>query len=550
MPTVKLDKKTVMKLLGKKIDDKTLKDRISMLGTDLEDVSSTEIDVEIFPNRPDMLSEQGFARALSSFIGVKTGLRKYSVNKSDYEVRVDKSVSSVRPYTLCVVVKGLKFTNENIREIIQIQEKLHVTFCRNRKKAAIGIYPMGKISFPVRYLAKSPSEIRFKPLESKKEMNAKQILSQHPAGRDYAHLMEGLKKYALFVDAKDKILSMPPIINSHETGKVSENTKDVFIEASGFDLHTLNMIINILSTMFSDMGGKLFEVKVKYSGKTIVSPNLNPTKMKIDIKYVNKLLGLELKEKDLEKLFGKMGYSYSKGTAQIPSYRADILHPIDLVEDVAIAYGYENFQEEIPDVATIGSESEMETFKRKVSEILSGLGLLETSSYHLTNRETQCEKMLVNLPLIELESAVNEDYNVLRTWMLPQLIKILSENRHHELPQKIFEAGIVFKEDAKSETGVKEFTRLGVAITHKTANFTEAKQILDYLLRMLDVKYNVKNVKHDSFIKGRVGRVSVNGKNIAYIGEIHPQVLNNFDIKTPIVGFELNLTDLFEILDK
>ncbi|MFH1456034.1 MAG: phenylalanine--tRNA ligase subunit beta [archaeon] len=550
MPTVKLNKKTVMKLLGKQLDDKTLKDRISMLGTDLEDVNSEDIDVEIFPNRPDMLSEQGFARALSSFIGVKTGLRKYSVAKSQYEVYVDKNVSNVRPYTLCAVVKDLKFTDENIREVIQIQEKLHVTFCRNRKKAAIGIYPMEKISFPIKYLAKKPSEILFKPLEALKEMDGAEILSRHPAGKTYAHLMKGLKKYALFVDNYDKILSMPPIINSHETGKVSENTKDIFIEASGFDFHTLNMIINILSTMFSDMGGKLYEVKVKYSNKIISSPNLNPAKMKIDIQYVNKLLGLELKEKDLEKLFAKMGYDYSKGTAQIPSYRADILHPIDLVEDVAIAYGYENFKEEIPDVATIGSESEMETFKRKISEILTGLGLLETSSYHLTNKETQCEKMLVNLPLIELDSAVNEEYNVLRTWMLPQLIKILSENRHHELPQKIFEAGVMFTEDAKSETGVKEFTRLGVAITHQTANFTEAKQILDYLLRMLDVKYNVRDVKHDSFIKGRVGRVSVQGKDVAYIGEIHPQVLNNFDIKTPIVGFELNLTELFEILNK
>ncbi len=550
MPTIVLNKKTVLNLLGKNITDKVLKDRISMLGTDLENVTKDEIHVEIFPNRPDMLSEQGFARALSSFMGLKMGLRKYKVNKSNYEVYVDSSVSKVRPYTLCAVVKGLKFNDEKIKEIIQIQEKLHITFCRNRKKAAIGIYPMEKITWPINFLAKKPEEIKFRPLESKTELNAKQIIEHHPIGKTYAHLLAGLDKYALFMDGNKKVLSMPPLINSHNTGKVSEKTKDVFIEASGFDLNTLSKVINILSSMFAEMGGEIYEVKVRYSNKTINSPNLDAIKMKIDSKYINKLLGLELKEKYLMKLFAKMGYEYSKGNALVPAYRTDILHPIDLVEDVAIAYGYENFKEEIPDVATIGAESDIEIFKRKVSEILVGLGLLETSSYHLTNKEIQREKMLVKLPLIELESAVNEDYNILRTWMIPQLLNILSENKHHELPHKIFEMGIVFKKDSKQETGVKEFTHLGVAITHKSANFTEAKQILDYLFKMLDIKYAIKETKHASFIKGRVGRVSVRGKDVAYIGEINPQVLQNFDIKTPTAGFELNLTYLFNILNK
>ncbi len=145
MPSVTLNKKVFEKLVGKKLDIEKLKDRISYLGTDLEGIEGDEINVEIFPSRPDMLSEQGFARAFSSFIGEKTGLRKYEVKDSGEKVIIDKSVAKVRPYTACAIVRNLKFDDENIREIIQIQEKLHITFCRNRKKAAIGIYPSEKV---------------------------------------------------------------------------------------------------------------------------------------------------------------------------------------------------------------------------------------------------------------------------------------------------------------------------------------------------------------------------------------------------------------------
>ena len=199
MPVVNLNRKVFEKLVGKKLPLEELKDRISMLGTDLDSIGD-EIEVEVFPNRPDMLSEQGFARAFSSFIGVKTGLREYKVTKSGEKLVVDGSVSEVRPYTACAIVKSLSFNDEKIREIIQSQEKLHVSYGRNRKKAAIGIYPMEKIKFPVRYLAKKPGEIKFKPLESSKEMTGLQILSQHPTGRDYGHLLEGKKKFPIFMD--------------------------------------------------------------------------------------------------------------------------------------------------------------------------------------------------------------------------------------------------------------------------------------------------------------------------------------------------------------
>jgi len=217
MPSITLNKEVFEKLVGKKLPLEKLKERISMLGTGLESIKGNEINVEIFPNRPDLLSEQGLARAFSSFIGVKTGLRKYDVEKSGEKVVIDKSVKDVRPYTACAIVKGLKFDDEKIKEIIQIQEKLHITYGRNRRKCAIGIYPYEKIKPPIRFIAKKPNEIKFQPLEAYKEMTGLQILSQHPAGREYGCLLEGLDKFPIFVDANNQVLSMPPIINSEQS---------------------------------------------------------------------------------------------------------------------------------------------------------------------------------------------------------------------------------------------------------------------------------------------------------------------------------------------
>jgi len=258
MPTLTLNKEVLEKLVGKKLPLEKLKDRISMLGTDLDSIEGNEINVEIFPNRPDLLSEQGLARALSSFIGVKTGFRKYKVEKSGEKVIIDKSVEGVRPCTACAIVKGLKFDDEKIKEIIQIQEKLHVTYGRNRKRCAIGIYPFEKIRTPIKFLAKKPGEIKFQPLEANKEMTGAQILSQHPTGREYGHLLEGLSMYPIFVDANNQVLSMPPIINSNQTGKITEKTTDVFIECSGFDFDVLHKCVNMIVAAMADMGGKIY----------------------------------------------------------------------------------------------------------------------------------------------------------------------------------------------------------------------------------------------------------------------------------------------------
>ncbi len=547
MPTITLNKEVFEKLVGKKLALDKLKDRISMLGTDLESIEGNEINVEIFPNRPDLLSEQGFARAFSSFIGVKTGLREYKVEKSGEKVIVDKSVKEVRPYTACAIVKGMKFDDEKIKEIIQIQEKLHVTYGRNRKKCAIGVYPYEKIKPPIRFIAKKPGEIKFQPLESYKEMTGLQILSQLPTGREYGHLLEGKEKFPIFIDSNNQVLSMPPIINSEQTGKIAKTTTDVFIECSGFDFNVLQKCLNMIVTALADMGGKIYSMELDIYGKKHITPNLKPEEMKVDIRYINKILGLDLKEAEIKKYLERMGYGYKNGKALVPAYRADIMHQVDLAEDICIAYGYENIKEEIPKVATIAEEDKFYVFKERIANLLVGLGILEVKTYHLASKENQTSKMNSKIDIIELANPSTKEYNVLRNWVIPSLMEVLSNNKHHEYPQNIFDIGGVFKR-GKTDTGVAEAERLGVALCDEKTDFTAIKQALDYLMKMLDVKYEIREIDCSSFIPGRVARVSVNGKDVAYIGEIAPEVLANWDIVMPVSTFELNLTDLFEAI--
>jgi len=386
MPTITLNKEVFEELVGKELPLDELKDRISMLGTDLESVEGNEIQVEIFPNRPDMLSEQGFARAFSSFIGEKVGLRSYDVKESGYQLFV-KNTPEYWPYALAFIAKNLELNEEKLRELIQLQEKLGVTMLRNRKKGGIGIYPLEKLKFPITFEGKDWKDVKFRPLEYPVELSVKDILEKHKKGKEYGHLMKDWDKCTLFIDNDGTIMSMPPIINSHDVGKVEETTTDLFIECTGTDLQTLTYALNIFAASLSDMGASIESIEVHLNDKVINCPNLAPTKKQLDLNYVNKRLGLKLNEEEVKTLLEKMGFGYENGEVLIPAYRADILHQVDFIEDIAIAYGYENFVEEIPNVATIGEEDPFARFAGKVKESLIGLGLLEAKNYHLITKK-------------------------------------------------------------------------------------------------------------------------------------------------------------------
>ncbi len=541
MTVVTLNRKELEKKIGK--ITKEIEEKISMFGTTVESSNNEEIQIEVYPNRPDLLSLQGVSRALYSYLE-KPSMPQFKVNKpeKDYKIIVEKSLPKEWPYAVACVVKGLKLNNERIKEIIEIQEKLGMTMLRKRKKGGIGLYPLDKIKFPIKFVGKKPEEIKFRPLEYPDSITGRQILSKHPTGREYAHLCKDWEKFPIFIDDSNNIMSMPPIINSHDMGKIEESTQDVFIEATGNDLNKIQKTLNIIVTALHDMGGQVYPIEcIQQNGKSITIPNLEPEKMKFKIEDINKTLGLNLTEQEIKKLLLKMSILVEKDEALIPAYRTDILHWIDLAEEVAIAYGYENFIPEIPKISTIAQEDEKSIQKRKISEILSGLGILETSSFHLTTKENVKAMHYDFKNFIEVENSKTE-YNVLRPDLLTNLMKILSENSDSSYPQKIFETGKIFRLSEKTESGIEEQENLAIALINDDANFTTIKQSLDYLFKMLNKEYKIEEIENSNFISGRIGKIISNNKEIGVIGEIAPRVLKNYKLKMPVSALEINLS--------
>lgn len=553
MPTIKLNKERVINLIGKKIPDKDLVEKIPYLGTDLESVTKEEIIVEIFPNRPDLLSEEGFARALGSFLNIKPGLRKYESKKSNYEIKITKEVKQVRPHTACAVIKGLKLDDKKIEDIINIQEKLHITYGRNRKRCAIGVYPMEAIAWPITYTAEAPDKIKFVPLEETKPMTGKQILEKHPKGKEYAYLLEGKTKYPVFVDAKGDILSMPPIINSEKTGKISTKTSDIFLECSGFDFDVVSKAVTIISAALADMGGEIFEVKIKREDLNhIKTPELNPEPRTLDPEYARKYLGFEITDAQIILALRKMGMDAVKTgkliTIQVPAYRTDILHQIDFVEDIAIGHGYDNVREDHSRTYSTAAESYSEKVKRKIREILVGTGLLEINTFSLVPSEDQTR--LGYSDAIKIQNSVSSEFDSLRQSLIYGSLKTLQINKKHEYPQTFFDMGTVFRKNKNKDTGTEEYDLLAVTLCSESANFTAIKQHLDLVMNALNIKYALKATNFKNFIPGRLAKIQINNQECGYLGEIHPEILDEYDLKMPVAYFEIALSPIISTIIK
>jgi phenylalanyl-tRNA synthetase beta chain len=549
MASIKLSRKEFEKRI--KIT-KEIENKIAMMGTPLESLTGSEVEVDVTANRPDLLSTQGYLRAFEAFIEKKgaVGLKNYKIKKSNYKLEVKKTLPKQWPYALACVVKGLKLNEEKIKDIIQLQEKLGSTLLRGRRKGGLGLYPLNKIKFPLTFEGRKRQEIIFRPLEMNDWIAADKILEMHPTGKKYGHICEGWEVMPVFVDneGKGNIMSMPPIINSHDLGRVEEKTTEVFVEVTGNEMEILQKSLIIMTTMLADMGGTIYEVEcTQQDGKKTKQPILEPSRMKLRRATIKEVLGIDLDEKEIKKLLARMGHDYEEKNKIVssPAWRVDLMHEHDLVEEVAIAYGYENFKPEIPqNDSTVGEESKKSKFCKKIAETLAGLGMQEVMSYYLL-REQDLKKIGAKSELEVSDSKT--EYKYLRPALRPGILRIMSENIDSEYPQKIFEIGTIFRRNNKKETSVSEITKLALAIS--PGNFTESRQIIDYLLRMIGVNYEVEQTKKKGTINGRCAKIMVEGKPCGYVGEVHPALLKSLKMKTSLVIAEISLKPLYDSLN-
>jgi len=554
VPVITVNKDDFCNLLGKDMSMEDIENRLPMIGVSWEGIEGNEFSVEVNPNRPDMLSVEGLARAFSSFMNIKTGLREYKTEKSIYLVSVDSSTKDVRPFIVCAVVTDLTLTDELIKSLMQIQEKLHLTHCRKRCKAAIGIHDLDKIKFPANYTTKEKS-FKFIPLGEKEEMTLDEILGKTSKGKDYGYVIKDRERYPILIDSDDKVMAMPPIINSIHT-MIDENTKNLFIDVTGTDEKTINEVLNIVVTALADRDGMINAVKVKYPSGIIETPNLKKMMMNLEVAYVNKLLGLNLSIYEMIEYLQKMGLDAIEVNKNlqvlIPCYRTDIMHAMDLVEEIAIGYGYDRFEPKIPNISTIGEENELESFTKKLRSFLVGYGLQEVITFMLTNKENSYKKMLMKeKDLIKMANPKTEDYSIIRSWLLPSLIEILWKNRHREYPQNIFELGDVIELDDSTDTGAKTKRRLSIVLSHSKASFSEIKSVVENILSNLKIKdYRIEESELPCFIPGRAGKIVIGDKTLGRFGEIHPQVLTNWGLEMPTAACEVCVDLLFDLINK
>ncbi|MBN1157256.1 phenylalanine--tRNA ligase subunit beta [Candidatus Woesearchaeota archaeon] len=554
MTTIEISYKDLCELTGKKIPIKELEEEaILYVKGELQGIEGDTLKIEIADtNRPDLWSSEGIARELRAQYGLDSGVPKADVKKGNYSVHVDPQLMKIRPMISCAVIKDVKVTNEFIIQIVQLQEKVAEGFGRKRKEAAIGVYDFDKITWPVRYIAADPDKEKFVPLEFTEKMTLRQILSRHPKGRDYACLLEPYQKFPLLIDSANEVLSMPPVINSNHTGKITEKTKNLFVEVTGYDWNYTNTALLVMVQALADRGFKVESVINVFPDGKKITPDFSPKKAEVDLYYVNKRLGLELTGAEVVRLLKRARYNAAFGDGKIkveyPAYRQDILHKADITEDIAISYGYNKFIPETPKLATIGYMQHIERFARKASEIMLGLGGQEVMNYTLTNEEILVKNMCLSKKprLIEIENFVSKNWNCFRNSLLPEMIEFLSKNKNKEYPQQIFETGQVVLYDETKDTMTRNPVMLGWAMIAGKVGYTEARQALDYLLKNIGVEYKIFAVENDSFISGRAGKVVVKGNEIGVLGEINPVVLEEFGLEMPVGIFEINLSELME----
>lgn len=576
MPVVNLDIEDLARLVGDDFDLESFKEEIPMIGATVEKVEEGEISMEFFPDRPDLFSIEGVARAYRKFSGKgKEDLSKTHriEGSSGIELEVDPSVAGIRPVIGAAFVRGVKIDDKALISIMNLQEKLHITVGRKRRKVAIGIHDASPLKPPFRYWGADPGEISFVPLQKEEEWDLERILKEHEKGTAYAWILEGMGKYPMITDSRDQVLSFPPIINGELT-RVTEDTKDIFIDCTGWDRKAVELSVNIVCSQLMDRGGTLEDVLVTYPEgdefkklglETGSWPHFDWQPMSADRNWTKKWLGKDLNPDEIERCLLRTGYERisvkeDEFGCLIPPWRGDILHQADLVEDVAVGLGFDSFGGMVSKRSTMGSERRLSTISRYVRQTLIGMGFLEVRTISLSNEQSQFSLMgRDEHEHLKLTNPITVDHTMMRMSCLPSLMALLKANKHRDLPQRLFETGDVM-------VGNRNRNLLSGVSEDNKASFTEVKGYVQRILQDLAVPYVLEPVELGRYIKGRSAALMVElpddikmetgpfpelekGKMVplGHFGEVDPSIITESELTTPVSAFEIDLDLLKEM---
>ena len=541
MPVVALYFSRLQKLVGK-VSKKQISELLPFLGLDIESEDDQRIRVEYSPNRPDYSTDFGIAIGLQGLFGIKTGAIKLKIkNSKNYSITVKPDVSKIRPFVTGIIAKNGKIDEKILEQLIQMQEDLHMGIGRKRKKSSIGIHDLDKISFPLIYTTTNKNH-KFIPLNSEKELTISKIIADTETGKDYGHLLGQSSQVPVIIDANQKTVSFPPIINAAIT-TVTPKTKNLFVEVTGINKEDAEDMLSVVATILQSAGFTLEHIQI--SGAKNSSPKLQEKKMSVDVSLINQTLGLNLNtSKIISSLKKSRLNALSKGKniiCTIPAYRFDIFGPMDLVEEVALGYGIQNFEPVLSPSQTIGQINPVSLQLKSLSQTMIGLGFLEALNSSLSSKRVLYDMTnRGSTRIISVLDSKSQEHTILRDSILPGLLENLSRNIHESYPQKMFETGSIFSIDDP----ISESISLASISAHKDANFTEIKSVLQTVLKIgFGIEIQTKTAINSSFKNGHCANIIFNKNIIGIIGEVDSKIIGNYKIRVPVVGFEISLSD-------
>lgn len=614
MPTIAVDKAELFGRLGHQYTTEEF-DRLCFdYGLELDEDTTAEVEaaikkglpaerpqlkIEVPANRYDLVCLEGIARALRAFLG-KQDPPQYTLayppggEKDLITVTVSQETQRVRPFFACAVLRNLKFTPMSYASFIDLQDKLHQNIGRRRSLVAIGTHDLDTLTPPFRYEARTPTNIAFAPLGRDTVHTAAELMQIYESDKHlsrYLPIIRDSDVYPIIYDAEDHVLSMPPIINS-EHSKITLETKNVFIDTTATDDTKLQIVINMMASMFSEYCAEPFTIEpckiVFPDGSTRISPDITPRTVTAHASYINSCTSLSLTPSTIQSLLIRMTLSPTLSPndpdaliVSLPCTRPDIFHEVDIMEDAAVAYGFNNLPDIFPQTSTVAQPLPISRLTDVIRREWAMAGWVEALPFILCSHDENFSFMNRRDPgslAVKIANPKTLEFQIVRTSLLPGLLKTIRENRSHALPIRVFELSDVVFQDILRERQARNERRAGAVWCARSAGFEVVHGLLDRAMKMLevprigkedgrDVGYYIKEGDDPAYFPGRAATIyyrppppksSKTGElagelkhtlhinqdrdiAIGTLGVLHPTVLEKFEITYPCSALEFNM---------
>ncbi|XP_056297065.1 phenylalanine--tRNA ligase beta subunit isoform X2 [Pseudoliparis swirei] len=586
MPTVGVKRDLLFKALGRTYTDVEFDELCFEFGLELDEITSEKeiisreqgdckasgasdiilYKIDVPANRYDLLCLEGLVRGLQVFKNKLEAPRYRRVGPVSGEPQrliITTETAAVRPHAVAAVLRNITFTQERYDSFIELQDKLHQNVCRKRSLVAIGTHDLDTVCGPFTYTAKPPADIRFKPLNQAQEYSAVQLMSLYKADshlKHFLHIIEDAPAYPVIYDSRGVVLSMPPIINGDHS-KISMNTKNVFVECTATDLTKAKIVLDVIVTMFSEYCAEPFtveEAEVVYpDGKICKYPELAYRKEKVSSGFINRKVGINESTDTIARLLTRMCLrSEVTGVGdeievEIPPTRSDVIHACDIVEDAAMAYGFNNIPYTTPGTYTIANQFPINKLTELLRQDLAAAGFTEALTFALCSKEDISDKLgkkISETGAVHIANPKTAEFQVARTTLLPGLLKTIAANRKMPLPLKLFEISDVVLKDETKDVGARNSRRFCAAYYNKSPGFEVIHGLLDRTMQLLAVKpgrgdagYHIQASDDSTFFPGRCAEIFVRGQSVGRLGVLHPDVIGRFELTMPCSALEMEL---------